>query len=101
VVNGLELLLLLMQCKDGNLFFRPPFVSFYASKFPAIYPGLYMLSIPSIQPGLGLGFLVSLPCGCIPRVYAPPSLLGPFGVAFWVFPFRICGQRATYSCHGN
>jgi hypothetical protein len=30
-------------------FFRPPFVSFYASKFLAIYSGLYMLSIPSIQ----------------------------------------------------
>ena len=101
MVNGLELLLL-MQCKDGNLFFGPLSFPFTLPNFlPFIQAFICYPFHPSIQPGLGLGFLVSLPCGCIPRVYAPPSLLGPFGVAFWVFPFRICGQRATYSCHGN
>ena len=94
VVNGLELLLLLMQCKDGNLFFRPPFVSFYASKFLAIYPGLYMLSIPSIHPsnsspGLGWGSCFSLPCGVF-RVCTRHRLFwvrseSPFGFSHFAF----------------
>ena len=88
----------LMQCKDGNPFFRPPFVSFYASIFLAIflgtiflaiYSGLYMLLCYRCW-GVGLGWghlflaLVYSACARANALFRV-RLDSPFGFSHFAF----------------
>jgi len=76
----------IMQCKDGKLFFRPPFVSFYASIFLAIYSGLYMLLCYRCW-GVGLGWGRFVSCPGVFRVCTRHTLfLGFVSSRLLVFP---------------
>ena len=89
MVNGLELLLLLMQCKDGNLFFGPLSFPFTLPNFLPFIQAFICYPFHPSSPGWGWVFLFRCRVGVF-RVCTRHRLFwvrseSPFGFSHFAF----------------